>query len=218
MSWNRQDRRRAERVRVNWSARLETTETTVEGPVVDLSITSVRIRAASSRPVEIPVGTAATLTLAFPAPADRFEVLSLSASVARNALDGIALTFAELPDPAGRWVKTRLLSVEARRRAPRARVALPVQIRIGHAAPVEAETMDVSAFGARLRTTLPLTSGDRLELRLPLETDKPPLTLPALVWEASGDEAVLVFANLPERDFNRLGDYVVGRLATPGTA
>ena len=94
MSWNRQDRRRAERVRVNWSARIETTETIVEGPVVDLSSTSVRIRAASRRPVEIPVGTTATLTLAFPAPADRFEVLSLSASVARSALDGIALTFA----------------------------------------------------------------------------------------------------------------------------
>jgi hypothetical protein len=216
MSWSRQDRRRDERVRVNWSARIETTETVVEGRVVDLSITSVRIRTASGRPVEIPVGAHATLTLTFPGTDDRFEVLSLSAVIVRSALDGIALTFAGLPDPAGRWVKTRLLSVEARRRSPRARVGLPVELRVGSDAPVPGETLDVSAFGARVRSSLALKSGDRLELRLGLDADKPPLKLPALVWESSGDEAVLVFANLPERDFNRLGDYVMSRLASPG--
>lgn len=216
MSWSRQDRRRDERVRVNWPARIETAETIVEGRVVDLSITSVRVRPASGRPVEIPVGTHATLTLTFPGVDDRFEVLSLSATVSRGALDGIALTFAGLPDPAGRWVKTRLLSVEARRRSPRARVGLPVELKLGNDAPVPGETVDMSAFGARVRSTVTLKSGDRLELRLALEADKPPLKLPALVWESSGDEAVLVFANLPERDFNRLGDWVISRLATPG--
>jgi PilZ domain-containing protein len=214
MSWSRQDRRRDERVRVNWSARVETRETVVEGRVVDLSITSVRIRA-HGRPVEIPVGTHAALTLHFPGPDDRFEVLSLSATVARTALDGVALTFSGLPDPAGRWVKTRLLSVEARRRSPRARVGLPIELRVGSDAPVAGETLDVSAFGARVRSALALKSGDRLELRLPLDPGKPPLKLPALVWECTGDEAVLVFANLPEREFNRLGDYVMSRLAPP---
>ena len=216
MSWSRQDRRRNERVRVTWSARVETSETVVEGRVVDLSITSVRIRTGSGRPVEIPVGTHATLTLQFPGADDRFEVLSLGATVVRTALDGVALTFAGLPDPAGRWVKTRLLSVEARRRSPRARVGLPIELRRGRDAPVAGETLDVSSFGARVRSTMALKSGERLELRLPLDPGKPPLKLPALVWECTGDEAVLVFANLPERDFNRLGDYVMSRLASPG--
>jgi hypothetical protein len=218
MSWTRQDRRRADRLRVNWSARVEAAGTTVEGLVVDLSLVSVRIRAESARRVELPAGSPARLLLTFPAGGDRVEVLSVSASVVRTAPDGVALAFASLPDPAAGWVRRRLLSVEARRRAPRARVALPAEIRVGNAAPVPVETVDLSAFGARLRTTLPLEPGDRLALHLPLEPDRPPLALRALVWEASRDEALVMFANLPERDFDRLGDYVLGRLAAPGAA
>ena len=205
---DRQDRRRAQRVKLEWTARLETGAGVVEGPVVDLSIIGVRI----GTPANLPVGTPGTLTLTFSTPDDRQEMVSLTATVARCGEDCVAATFGGLPEPAGRWLRVRLLSGDSRRRSPRVHVALPVELSGGSMAPIQGETLDVSAFGARVTTFVPLSPGARLECTLSLDDRKPPLVTPTVVWDVAGSEAVLVFANLRSRDFDRLGDYVLSRL------
>ena len=140
----RQDRRRAQRVKLEWTARLETGAGVVEGPVVDLSLIGVRIGTAA----DLPVGASGTLRLAFFTPDSRQEVVSLAATVARSGEDCVAATFDGLPEAAARWLRVRLLSADTRRRSPRVRVTLPVELTGGSMTPVEGETVDLSAFGA----------------------------------------------------------------------
>jgi len=212
MSGDRQDRRRAERVRAAWSARFESAAGVVTGHVVDLSVVSSRMRPEALGPVRLAVGATGTLTLAFQDSDGRMEVISLAATMVRNAVDGIALSFAGLPESAARWLNARLLTTESRRRAPRVRMRLAVQLQALRELPVSAETVDLSAFGARVRTVLPLVPGARLDLLLPLTGGKPPMNVPTVVWAVDGNEAVLMFTNLRPRDFNSLGDYVASRL------
>ena len=119
-----------------------------------------------------------------------------------------------MPESAARWLTNHLRTGEARRRAPRLRIALPVEVQRPREGPVAAETRDLSAFGARIRSSRPLGPGERLDLRLPLEPGRAPLVLRSVVWEANGDDAVLMFVNLQSRDFNGIGDYVASRLGS----
>jgi hypothetical protein len=213
----RQDRRRSERIRADWSGRFETPGVALDGRIVDLSLVSARMRPDGGRaPATIAAGVTGTLTLSFPAADGHVEVLRIQGTVVRAALDGVAFTFASLPESAARWLTNRLRTGEARRRAPRLRIALPVEIQQPREGPVAAETLDLSAYGARIRTSLALAAGDRLDLLLPLETGRSAIVVPSVVWETSGNEAVLMFVNLQPRDFNRIGDYVASRLPSGG--
>ena len=215
MSTDRQDRRRSERIRADWSGRFETPGATLDGRIVDLSVVSARLRPDEGRaPASVAAGLGGTLTLSFPDVDEHVEVLRIHGTVVRAGLDGVAFTFASLPEPGARWLTNRLRTGEARRRAPRLRIALPVEVERPREGPVAAETHDLSAFGARIHSSLPLGPGERLDLRLPLEAGRPSLVVPSVVWEAIGDDAVLMFVNLQSRDFNRIGDYVASRLGS----
>ena len=85
MSTERQDRRRAERVTVDWTARLETEEGRVrEGQVADVSTIGLRFTT-DGEPV--PSETPGTLTITFFAPDGRMDVVNgyVSADAARSA-------------------------------------------------------------------------------------------------------------------------------------
>src|SRR5688572_2944314 len=155
------DRRRQERVRADWSARFESDAIVVDGRVVDLSIVSARIRSLSGEAVPVKPGDAGTLTLAFPDSA-HLEVIRLAATVVRSGPDGMALSFSELPESAGRWIRARVLTNEVRRRAPRVALALPIELRVPSGQAFAAELVDLSAFGARVRTEQPLEPGTRV--------------------------------------------------------
>jgi hypothetical protein len=213
MSADRGDRRRWERIRADWSGRFETPGAVLDGRVVDLSLVSARLRPDGARaPATIKPGVTGTLTLSFPDVDERVEILRINGTVVRAALEGVAFTFASLPESAARWLTNRLRTGEARRRAPRLRIVLPVELQRPREGPVAAETSDLSAYGARIRSALPLGLGERLDVRLALEPGRPPLLVSGLVWETGGDGAVLMFVNLQARDFNRIGDYVASRL------
>ena len=206
----RGDRRRQERVRADWSARFEGDAIVVDGHVVDLSIVSARIRSLSGEPVPVKPGDVGTLTLAFPETA-HLEVIRLAATVVRSGLDGMALSFAGLPEAAGRWIRARVLSTDVRRRAPRVALALPIELRVPSGQAFGAEMIDLSAFGARVRSDPPLAPGTRVAATMQIGPGNP-MVLSALVWSSEGGESVLAFVNLDPRDFNRLGDHVASRL------
>lgn len=213
----RGDRRRLERVRADWSARFEGGTAVVTGHVLDLSMVSVRVRPDAVDPMWLALGDTGTLTLAFPDSDTHMEVIRLTATVVRIGVDGIALGFSGLPDSASRWLGARVLTTEVRRRAPRVALAQPVELRALSGPPFTAEMIDLSAFGARVRTAQALEAGARVEARLEL-TRGQPMTVSTLVWSIEGDEAVLAFVNLGPREFNRLGDHVASRLGSPGVS
>jgi len=119
-----------------------------------------------------------------------------------------------LPERAMRRVRPRLDNWEVRRRSPR--VHLPVVVTLGHAggAQVPAETVDLSAFGARITTGLVLRAGERIDVRLP-DGDTEPLALRAVVWEVGDGSVALVFVNVPAPDFQRLSRFVSALLDEP---
>jgi hypothetical protein len=204
------DRRLQERVRADWSARFEGDAIVVDGHVVDLSIVSARIRSSSGDPAPVKPGDVGTLTLAFPDSA-HLEVIRLAATVVRSGLDGMALSFAGLPESAGRWLRARVLSTDVRRRAPRVPLALPIELRVPSGQAFAAEMIDLSSFGARVRSNPPLAPGTRVSATMQIGPGHP-MVLSALVWSSEGGESVLAFVNLDPRDFNRLGDHVASRL------
>lgn len=204
------DRRRQERVRADWSARFEGDAIVVDGHVVDLSIVSARIRTLTGEPVPVRPGASGTLTLAFPDSA-HLEVIRLAATVVRSGPDGMALSFSGLPESAGRWLRARVLTNEVRRRAPRVALVLPIELRVPSGQAFAAEMIDLSAFGARVRTEQPLEPGTRVSATMEIGAG-PPMVVSALVWSSERGEAVLAFVNLDRKEFNRLGDHVASRL------
>ena len=206
MSTERQDRRRAERVTVDWAARLETEEGRVrEGPVADVSTIGLRF-ISDGEPVTS--DTAGTLTVTFIGPDHRMDVVKVHARVVWSAESSVAVSYAGLPDPAARRLRARFLSSESRRRTPRVRVAVPVEVRFADGTSMPGGTVDLSAFAARVSTPTPLDPGARVQLVIFPEDGKS-LVLAAVVWETQDLESVLMFTNLSPRDFDRIGDWVV---------
>lgn len=204
------DRRGAARARADWSVRLETFERGVlEGHVLDISTSGVRVRV----PAELPVGAAVTLRITLPRGANRLEVV---ARVARREADGLALDFIGLPETEARRVEPLVGGWDTRRRGPRATRPLPVSIRVGRGAAGRGKTLDLSAFGARIATDLDLQPGDSAKLEFHPEGDGGPLRLSAVVWSLTDRGAVFVFANLRSSAFARLSQYV-GRLVERGS-
>ncbi len=211
-----EDRRSAQRARASWPVQLETAEgETVNGRVSDISTSGLRVQA----PIELAAGTHVTLRVTLPGPVDRMEVVAVGGCVVRSDTGGIAVDIVSvgggLPERAMRRVRPRLDSWESRRRSPR--VHLPVVVTLGHegGARVPAETVDLSAFGARITTGLVLRAGERIDVLLPPDGDTEPLSVRAVVWEVDDRGAALVFVNVPASDFERLTRLVSALLEAP---
>lgn len=212
----REDRRTAQRARAEWPVQVETADGVfVRGRVVDISASGVRLTIERS----IPIGAEVRLMMTLPGSPDRVEVVAVDSRVVRADADGIAVDIvgvgASLPERAARRVRPRLDTWEARRRSPR--VHLPVIVTLRHAggALVPAETVDLSAFGARVTTGLALRAGERLDVLLSPDGDTEPQSLHAVVWEVDERGAVLVFVNVAPDEFERLGRFVAALLEEP---
>jgi len=204
------DRRGAARARADWPVTLETFERgIIEGHVLDISTSGVRVRVGA----DLPVGAAVTLRITLPRGANRLEVV---ARVARREADGLALDFIGMPETEARRVEPLVGGWDTRRRGPRATRPLPVSIRVGRGEVGQGKTLDLSAFGARIATDLDLQPGDFAKLEFQPEGDGDPLRLSAVVWSLADRGAVFVFANLRSSDFARLSQYV-GRLVERGS-
>lgn len=204
----REDRRRAQRARAGWPVQLETPQgQTVSGRVSDISTSGLCVQV----PIQLVTDTPVVLRVTLPGPPDRLEVVSVGGRVVRSDPEGTAVDIDSvgggLPERAMRRLRPRLGTWEARRRSPR--VHLPVVVTLGHAggAQVPAETVDISAFGARITTGLVLRAGERIDVRLP-DGDTEPLALRAVVWEVGDGSVALVFVNVPAPDFQRLTRFV----------
>lgn len=203
------DRRGASRARADWPVTLETFEGgIIQGHVLDISTSGVRVRVGA----DLPVGAAVTLRITLPRGANRLEVV---ARVARREGDGLALDFIGLPETEARRVEPLVGGWDTRRRGPRATRPLPVSIRVGRGEAGQGKTLDLSAFGARIATDLELHPGDSAKLEFQPEAEGDPLHLSAVVWSLADRGAVFVFANLRSSDFVRLNQYV-GRLVERG--
>ncbi len=203
------DRRGAARARADWPVTLETFERgIIQGYVLDISTSGVRVRVGA----DLPVGAAVTLRITLPRGANRLEVV---ARVARREGDGLALDFIGLPETEARRVEPLVGGWDTRRRGPRATRPLPVSIRVGRGEG-QGKTLDLSAFGARIATDLALKPGDSAKLEFQPEADGDPLRLTAVVWSLDDRGAVFVFANLRSSDFVRLNQYV-GRMVERGS-
>jgi len=181
----------------------------IQGYVLDISTSGVRVRVGA----ELPVGAAVTLRITLPRGANRLEVV---ARVARREGDGLALDFIGLPETEARRVEPLVGGWDTRRRGPRATRPLPVSIRVGRGEAGQGKTLDLSAFGARIATDLALKPGDSAKLEFQPEADGDPLRLTAVVWSLADRGAVFVFANLRSSDFVRLNQYV-GRMVERGS-
>jgi hypothetical protein len=196
------DRRGAPRARADWPVRLETFERgIIEGRVLDISTSGVRVRA----PADLPVGAAVTLRITLPRGAERLEVV---ARVARRDPDGLALDFIGMPETEARRVEPLVAGWDARRRAPRASRPLPITIRMPRGGSGEGKTLDLSPFGARVETDLALHPGDTARLELLPDGGDEPLRLPAVVWSTTDRGPIFVFVNLRSGEFDRLNRLV----------
>ena len=203
------DRRGAARARADWAVTLETFERGIlEGHVLDISTSGVRVRVGG----DLPVGAAVTLRITLPRGANRLEVV---ARVTRRETDSLALDFIGLPETEARRVEPLVGGWDTRRRGPRATRPVPVSIRVGRGETGQGKTLDLSAFGARIATDLDLKPGDSAKLEFQPEVDGDPLRLSAVVWSLADRGAVFVFANLRMSDFTRLNQYV-GRMVERG--
>jgi hypothetical protein len=203
------DRRGAARARADWAVALETFERGIlEGHVLDISTSGVRVRVGG----DLPVGAAVTLRITLPRGANRLEVV---ARVTRRETDSLALDFIGLPETEARRVEPLVGGWDTRRRGPRATRPVPVSIRVGRGETGRGKTLDLSAFGARIATDLELKPGDFAKLEFQPEGDGDPLRLSAVVWSLADRGAVFVFANLRMSDFTRLNQYV-GRMVERG--
>jgi hypothetical protein len=174
------DRRGAPRAKANWPVRLETFERgIIDGHVMDISTSGVRVRAAA----DLPVGAAVTLRISLPRGAERLEVV---ARVARRDADGLALDFIGMPETEARRVEPLVAGWDARRRAPRASRPLPVTIRVLRGGTGAGKTLDLSPF----------------------DGEDEPLKLPAVVWNMTDRGPIFVFVNLRSGDFDRLSRLV----------
>ena len=204
------DRRGAARARADWPVTLETFERgIIQGHVVDISTSGVRVRVGA----DLSVGAAVTLRITLPRGANRLEVV---ARVARRDGDALALDFIGLPETEARRVEPLVGGWDTRRRGPRATRPLPVSIRVERGESGQGKTLDLSAFGARIATDLDLQPGDTAKLEFQPEIDGDPLRLSAVVWSLADRGVVFVFANLRSSDFVRLNQYV-GRLVERGS-
>lgn len=185
------------------------------GRVADISTSGVRITMERA----VPPGTDVRLMMTLPGSPDRVEVVGVDGRVVRTDAEGIAVDIvgvgATLPERAARRVRPRLDTWEARRRSPRVHLPVMVTLRHGGGALVPAETVDLSAFGARVTTGLALRPGERLDVLLPPDGESEPHALPAVVWEVDERGAVLVFVNVAPGEFERLTHFVAALLEEP---
>jgi hypothetical protein len=212
----REDRRAAQRARAEWRVQVETPDGAfIRGQVVDISASGARITVERS----IPVGTDVRLMITLPGTPDRVEVVVVDSRVVRAEEHIIAVDIvgvgSSLPERAARRVRPRLDTWEARRRSPRVRLPVMVTLRHAGGALVPAETVDLSAFGARVTTGLALRAGERVDVMLPPDGDTEPQSLHAVVWEVDERGAVLVFVNVSPGEFERLGRFVAALLEEP---
>jgi hypothetical protein len=175
----------------------------VSGEVVNLSLSGMKVRV----DVAVTADSIVTVRVTLPGDAGRLEMVG---TVVRRDRDSIGVAFLKMSDsPAGR-VTPFVSRSETRRRFPRVAVRLPIRVEGGSAGTASGHTVDLSASGGRVMTDQPLVEGDVVVLELPARPGIDRLRLPALVWESYEGGAVLVFANLDAREFERLRDYVLG--------
>jgi PilZ domain len=212
----REDRRSAQRARATWPVQIEMPGGQfVSGRVADISASGLRI----SVPTDIAVGTEIRLRITLPGSPDRIEVVGVDGLVVRSGEDGVAVDIMSvggpLPDRAARRVRPHLDTWEARRRSPR--VHLPVMVTLRHSggALVPAETVDLSAFGARVTSGLILRPGERIDVLLPPDGESDALALHAVVWDVDERGAALVFVNVSPPQFERISRFVAALLEEP---
>jgi hypothetical protein len=198
------DRRAFPRATAAWPATVESGEgRVVSGEVVNLSLSGMKVRAAS----DAAVGSIVTVRVTLPGAAGRLEMVG---TVVRRDPESIGVAFLKMSDsPAGR-VTPFVSRGDTRRRFPRVPVSLPILVEGGSEGTARGHTVDLSAAGSRLTTETPLVEGDVVVLELPARSSFERLRLPALVWESYTGGAVLVFANLSPQEFARLQAYLAG--------
>ncbi len=196
------DRRAFPRAAAAWSATVESADgRVVSGEVVNLSLSGMKVRSST----EAAVGSIVTVRVTLPGDAGRLEMVG---TVVRRDGESIGVAFLKKSDsPAGR-VTPFVSRGDTRRRFPRVPVSLPIRVEGGSAGTAQGHTVDLSASGGRVTTDQQLVEGDVVVLELPPRSGLERLRLPAVVWEAYGGGAVLVFANLGSNEFTRLQEYV----------
>jgi c-di-GMP-binding flagellar brake protein YcgR len=211
----REDRRSAQRAAAAWPVQVEVPGgEPVRGRVADVSASGLRI----TIPSTIALGVEVRLMITLPGSPDRIEVVAVDARVVRRDEDGVAvdiLNVGGLPERAARRMRPRLDAWEARRRSPRVHLPVMVTLRHGGGALVSAETVDLSAFGARVTSGLVLRAGERIDVLLPPDGDNDALSIRAVVWDVDERGAALVFVNVAPAEFARLSRFVSALLEEP---
>jgi PilZ domain len=196
------DRRAFPRADAAWPATVESADgRVVSGEVVNVSLSGMKVRSET----EATVGSIVTVRVTLPGDAGRLEMVG---TVVRRDRDSIGVGFLKKSDsPAGR-VTPFVSRGDMRRRFPRVPVSLPIRVEGGSEGTAHGHTVDLSASGGRVVTDQRLVEGDVVVVELPPRAGLDRLRLPAVVWEAYAGGAVLVFANLAPKEFDRLQEYV----------
>jgi hypothetical protein len=202
------ERRRDPRLTVPWPAAVRDVEGhEARGEVIDVSLSGLKLRAEA----QALRGEAVRLRVTLPRGGGEVDI---SARIVRRDADGIAVEFGRLAPAASDRLKPLLPTWELRRRAARVGIELPIRIE-GRDGPTEGQTIDLSAFGGRVKTHRRLTPGDMVAVQLVPRDGLGVMSVRAVVWEADTQGGVLVFANLATTDFVRLRSYVDSLLPRP---
>jgi len=95
-----------------------------------------------------------------------------------------------------------------RRRAPRARLRIPVRVLEYTGSEWEGTSSSLSAFGIRVRTTTPVKAGAAAKLSFLPPDGGPPLQVMSMLVRVDADSCVFYFVNLTGGEFDRLGALV----------
>ncbi len=95
-----------------------------------------------------------------------------------------------------------------RRRAPRARVRMPVRVLEYTGTQWEGTAASLSAFGIRVRTTTPVKAGAAAKLSFQPPDGGPPLQVMSMLVRVYQDGCSFYFVNLTGVEFDRLGALV----------
>ncbi len=219
------DRRRYPRVPVTLDFRATAADTEWQGKTVDLSPYGVKVEPPGGS-AALPVGARLELILTLP---DEEPPLAVAARVVRTDDDGVALCFLQLGATAFARVKNLVdsllhtlcngsggLHVEVRplrerRRAPRAKVALDVDLDAVPFRLWQGKMINLSTIGASL--AWPATAdqppwGAGVDLRLAHAKGQPPVSLKGVVWRRDRDSVAILFLELTQAQRNRLQDLV----------
>jgi hypothetical protein len=215
------DRRRYPRVGVTLDVTVAAPGSHWQGKTVDLSPYGVKVTSPAPS-VKLPPGSSVRLQLALP---DGDSPLSLTATVVRTALDGVALNFVNLEAQhferlknlvdallasltnGSEHVGMQVRVMKERRKHPRIDAELDIAFEAEKPYDWRGKTINLSPFGVKVglpASAIRPSEGTSVQLRLAAPDAPSPMAVKGMVWRREPKTTTLLFVDLGREEIERL--------------